>query len=756
MTDTLQRNVVNIHANTFDRSRKTLTAAEALELLHACRNQAIEAVCHAWQEKNTQVEDSLLANADQSPTLETRNLYYAAQGIVHNRGDALTLALRKHFIETFESRIRASGTGRNETKSGALSMELALVDEEDFEQSLALGKAVARLQLDSVEELAALDQRISALMQDPQAKDERNPLGAKAICQAFLAACEQLEIGSQIQLVLLQQFGLRIATYLPKIYQRLNQFLVSKDILPSIRVGLAEHKSRPRHASVKTGVTQTENIDQQDIFALLLQQLIGNAASGLGGSGGTLPQLPGSVSATSSASQIAGLVNSLTQLQHGVVGTVSLGNVPGFDTGLLQSGSVNILRDIRSAGLVNMDNQVDAFTIDIVAMLFDYIFDDRTIPDRLKALIGRLQIPVLKVAMLDKQFFSKKSHPARRLLDEIAAASIGWQETDGYNAQLFLKLDSIVHTILADFSEDVAIFATLLDELLEFLAAHQAQAESAVEQSAQNIEAAERAEIAKVVVSDEIRRVTENLQLPDVIREFLNGPWKAVLSHAFTDQGEQSQVWQSSLKTMQDLVWSVTPKRNTEDRLSLVVMLPDLLKHLREGMNSIQIDPKEREIVFSRLVTCHASAVKAGLQLQQELQSGDLSTPEFTENHTPEIVESAEINTPQPAATERFELDAADDMIEDEYTDLARSLKKGDWLEFYHDDTDMRLARLSWVSSMRGIYLFTNNEGMDALTIALPRLAARLRNNEARLIEASPLTERAVEKLIHRLQSKAA
>ncbi|WP_413438473.1 DUF1631 domain-containing protein [Sulfuriferula sp. GW1] len=750
MTDTLQRNVVNI--NQFDRSRRTLTAAEALELLHACRDQAIEAICHAWQGKNTQVEDSLLANADQSPTLETRNLYYAAQGIVHNRGDALTLALRKHFIESFDSRTRATGSSGKEAKPGMLSMELALVDEEDFEQSLALSKAAARLRFDSVEELAALDQRVSALLQDPQARDERNPLGAKAICLAFLAACEQLEVSSQIKLVLLQQFGQRIASDLPKIYQRLNQFLVSKDILPSIRVGLAEHKNRPRHTSAKTDAVEPESADQQDTFALLLQQLIGKAAAS--GSGGI--SLPQGTATTASPASVANLINSLTQLQHGVVGSAPVSTVSGFDTGLLQSGSVNILRDIRTAGLVNMNSQVDAFTIDIVAMLFDYIFDDRTIPDKLKALIGRLQIPVLKVAMLDKQFFSKKSHPARRLLDEIAAASIGWHETGEYNTRLFDKLDSIVQSILADFSEDVEIFATLLDDLLDFLAAHQSQTESAIEQSAQNMEAAERAEIAKVVVADEIRRASEGVQLPDAIREFLDGPWQQVLSHTFTDQGEQSQAWQTNLKTMQDLVWSVTPKRNTEDRLSLVVMLPDLLKHLREGMNSIQLDPKEREIVFSRLVTCHASAVKAGLQLQQELHAGELHVPAVTVSEDANIAAAGATDAPAPAAAERFDLDAADDMIDDEYTDLARSLKKGDWLEFYNDDGSIRVARLSWVSSMRGIYLFTNNEGMDALTIALSRLAARLRAKEAHVVQAAPLTERAVEKLIHKLQNNAA
>lgn len=749
MTDTLQRNVVNF--NQFDRSRKTLTAAEALALLHTCRDQAIEAICHAWQEKSAQVEDSLLANADQSPTLETRNLYYAAQGIVHNRGDALTLALRKHFIESFERQIRNSEQGSTGARPGGLSMELALVDEEDFDQSLALNKAASRLRFDSVEELAALDQRIAALLRDPQAKDERNPLGAKAICQAFLAACDQIEAGPKVKLVLLQQFDQKIARELPKIYQQLNQFLVSKEILPSIRVGLAEHKDRPRRAAGSAGVTQAgEAASQQDIFTLL-QQLVGNAATPVMGG------IPTSsiISAATHASAI-NTINALTHLQHGVVGA-SPGSISGFDTGLLQSGSVNILRDIRAAGLVSVDSHVDAFTIDIVAMLFDYIFDDRTIPDKLKALIGRLQIPVLKVAMLDKQFFSKKSHPARRLLDEIAAASIGWNEVGEYNTRLFEKLDGIVQSILADFSEDVGIFTTLLDDLLDFLSAHQTQTESAIEESAQIIETAERAEIAKVVVADEIRRVAEGLQLPDTIREFLDGHWQQVLSHAFAEQGEQSQAWKSSLQTMHDLVWSVKPKRNTEDRLSLVVMLPDLLKHLREGMNSVQIDPKEREVVFSRLVTCHAAAVKAGLQLQQELQSGELLAPALADSPSAGIVATIETNASPLATAERFELGAADDyMIEDEYTNLARSLKKGDWLEFHNDDASMRLARLSWVSSMRGIYLFTNNEGMDALTIALPRLAARLRDNEARMVEAAPLTERAVEKLILNLQNVAA
>ena len=73
-------------------------------------------------------------------------------------------------------------------------------------------------------------------------------------------------------------------------------------------------------------------------------------------------------------------------------------------------------------------------------------------------------------------------------------------------------------------------------------------------------------------------------------------------------------------------------------------------------------------------------------------------------------------------------------------------------MSFLNEDGSERLARLSWISSLRGIYLFTNNQGLEALTIALPRLASRLRLGEAHILESTPLTERAVENLISNLQ----
>ena len=117
-----------------------------------------------------------------------------------------------------------------------------------------------------------------------------------------------------------------------------------------------------------------------------------------------------------------------------------------------------------------MVGEIDDDVINLVSMLFEFILDDRTLPDSLKALIGRLQIPLLKVAVLDKTFFSRGSHPARRLLNEIASAAMGWGDQDeAQRDSLYQKIEQIVARLLNDFTDDPAIFSELLADFLAFI-----------------------------------------------------------------------------------------------------------------------------------------------------------------------------------------------------------------------------------------------------------------------------------------------
>ena len=125
--------------------------------------------------------------------------------------------------------------------------------------------------------------------------------------------------------------------------------------------------------------------------------------------------------------------------------------------------------DVTGAPAGSM-GRTDEDTVNLVGMLFDYILNDRNLAIPMKALIGRLQIPMLKVAILDKTFFNRTSHPARQLLNELSSAGIGWSSAAELKRDaLYNKIESVVLRVLNNFSDDPEIFGTLVAELRNFV-----------------------------------------------------------------------------------------------------------------------------------------------------------------------------------------------------------------------------------------------------------------------------------------------
>lgn len=291
-------------------------------------------------------------------------------------------------------------------------------------------------------------------------------------------------------------------------------------------------------------------------------------------------------------------MRSLTQLQQGRTESISAA-LPGLNASALLSGKTNVLHDIKGTDIAAGFGQMDAMTIDIVAMLFDYVFDDKRIPDAIKALIGRLQIPILKVAILDKKFFSNKTHPTRKLLDSLAAAAVGWTGAADETDPLYAKIDSIVQRVITGFESELDLFDNLVAELEEFLAEEDQRLSAFSEQSAKVVHDRERLEIARVVASDEVRRRIDTRDMPESVRAFLEQVWEKALVVSYAAHGEGSERWAITLGTMDDLIWSVASKENGEDRKKLVSLLPELLKRLHAGMDLIALPPN-RAINSSR------------------------------------------------------------------------------------------------------------------------------------------------------------
>ena len=66
-------------------------------------------------------------------------------------------------------------------------------------------------------------------------------------------------------------------------------------------------------------------------------------------------------------------------------------------------GAIGMIAGTR--GRLSLD-AVEGDTLDIVTLIFDTIAQDRDLPLEIQALISRLQLPILKIALLDRGFFA--------------------------------------------------------------------------------------------------------------------------------------------------------------------------------------------------------------------------------------------------------------------------------------------------------------------------------------------------------------
>ncbi len=306
----------------------------------------------------------------------------------------------------------------------------------------------------------------------------------------------------------------------------------------------------------------------------------------------------------------AGVLRELTLLQRGEP-KAALEQSPELDAASLRAGNINVLRELRSSEYANHMNVVDVMTLDVVAMLFDFILDDKNIPDSMKALIGRLQIPVLKVAMIDNSVFSKKAHPVRRLLDTLAQLTLGWNEDQGQDEPLYRMVESIVGRVTEGFEDDISLFVDLLAELEAFVGEQQTRAAQGEDQSAEDVLGRERLAESRDRASAAVKAGLDGNEVPSGVQDFLHQRWREVLAFAHIKDGEDCAEWQSAVQTMEDLIWSVAFKTGAEEQRRLVGMLPDLLKRLKEGMTLAGMTKEEMTGFFSELAQLHAAAVHA-------------------------------------------------------------------------------------------------------------------------------------------------
>ncbi|HSX61090.1 MAG TPA: DUF1631 domain-containing protein [Tahibacter sp.] len=669
--------------------------------------------------------------------------------------------LSRQFVDFMAGRGIAAKT---EGPGGELS--LSLVENTELEESLAVASMVAKTENRLQRVLFAINQRLSHIS-NQRVEDTNSPVGPAAVGQAFRLASGELEVELAVRLIIYKLFDRYVMGGLDQFYDELNALLVHAGVLPQIRANVARRPGspasspqRPGEAAPGTipGLEQTESVGgyvpvdaaAAELQANLYSSLRALLATRRGTEGDTGAVVSGYVPATYNPNVVplnpTELLSALSILQNQSL-SMQQSAVESAQVALRVKeellGQAGKLRGENGANVSGADED----TIDLVGMLFEYILQDRNLPAQMQALLGRLQIPFLKVALLDKHLFARRTHPARVLLDSLAQACVGWSEESDRDRRLYDKVKEIVESLLKDFEDDLGIFDRVRVDFEAFAETNKRRAELAEQRASEATRGREKLLEARRTAAREIMQRVENRAMPDMIRNLLSRPWANYLVLVLLRQGESSDEWRHALRFADELVWSVQPKQNAAERERLTAVLPQLEKTLRHGLATVAFDETDVRRLMQQLNVLYQALLQpAAPTAVTEAPTFELTDPLPASTHEAgESVMSA-INEEEPAA-------APLESVEERWIAAVRELKVGTWIEFLDEHGAKERAKLSWISPISSKYLFVNRKGLKVADRTLVQLASDLAEARITVLEEVPLFDRALDAIVERLKS---
>ncbi|MDQ6619416.1 MAG: DUF1631 domain-containing protein [Pseudomonadota bacterium] len=754
---------------------------ENSRILSECRDLAVDRLLVTLSAIMDNVAAMLMERAGNTDVREEQNTLLDARAAVLSERKSVMSAFETDLRRRFNERV----SGKEQRKADfslADGSNLSLVDNRAMDESVLTGNIARGVENLCYEELQTLNRGVGYLLGDPELGTGANPLAPVNIIESFAHALDMVKAGERVKFAILRELNQSALFEFNEIYAEINQHLMSLRVVPTTRARIVNRSGMGARASSGGPAAPGGELDIMSLFKRMFTGGgAGKAAANVPAApapqpaaeadpltamaeararryvpNAPLPPTPSGYVPGAPIMVTADLGEGLARLQHGETGFTLGGGIVEF-SGVPQ-GKHNVLRDLQQSSLGQRVNQLESMTIELVAMLFDFIFETKDLPDGIKALLARLQIPVLKAAMLDGAFFAKKSHPSRLLVNELAQAGLGWSTEMGSEDPLYRKLDEIVHRILDGFADDLTIFEEMRTTLTQFLEQEERAAELNIKSSADEVHERDRHQLAANVARSEIERRIETHPLPNFLAEFLRSNWTRALEYTYLEEGEESDAWAQRLSTLEDLVWSVQPKKSGDDRKRLVALLPSLLKRMNVGLQQVPWARNEREQFMANLVEAHAAAVKPSLAA--------VPSPTFA------VAEQARADAEQaksigdfmgaaraeqlaqamsPAAPPMVEVP---EIVADHYLEIAQSLERGMWVEFEGEDGQLSFAKLAWVSPLRGTYLFTNRQGQKAMSMTADELAQQFRNDRARMVEAEPLIDRAFTSVMANMGNK--
>ena len=698
-----------------------------------------------------------------------------------------------------------SSTTRGALAANGANPQFELLSDDVVENKILASRMALTVSEQVSQQFDTLRQRTQSL--EGQELDSSDILRPEAVC--LLLVEQWVEAGlprTDLQTVV-DPLQRELANLLQKQYQAVNVLYVEQGVTPQ-----ADLKSRVRRTAggAITGSGGSNDSGAGGLASQALAQTRDAMAAARGGmvppqGGRPMPQHPSRMPPpgypqhgmpTAFATGMTPLARA-RQRAHGVMGQLrrlltqpatgfDMVNAPPASAALAHaltahrvhadtyySGVATLMEDYSPAAVVQLAGAVrerstelkkkastagEKAIIEVVALMFQSILAEDRIPPAVRVWFARLQVPVLRVALAEPEFFSNLNHPARQLIDRMGACVMGFDATSINGSALEAEIRRVVQVIEQYPETGRRVFQLVYDEFEKFLSKFltEKQATSRLVTVAQQVEQRETLAIQYTI---ELRTMLRDMPVRDEIREFLFKTWAEVLALSAVRDGPQHADTISLKRTAADLVWAASAKPNRSDRAQVIQNLPGLLQRLRQGLALMGVNgaPQDAQIkiltdtLADAFLSKTASIPQAHIDaMAKRLANLEDFISDATLGDMPLNADNIEMMLGIDASSIHVVADNGAP-VEDAMVAWAQELQPGTWYTLDHNGASAQV-QYAWQSQRKQLHLFAAVDGSSYL-IQLRRLAAYLQAGLLVAQDEEGLTLRATRDALAKLDA---
>ncbi|WP_029653091.1 DUF1631 domain-containing protein [Marinobacter daepoensis] len=686
------------------------------------------------------VDDSLFELANNARSNNEQNRYFEAMREIRIKRKGVERHFQNTVAQFFAHPPHAGQLQAAETSPPTSADTLSLVGNDDLEEQVAFNAMTTKAKAHFQGPLLQLQARFTEIYPDASEENPINPIAPEHLCSAFTEAIQALDIQIRERLILLKQFDRYVISNLGMLLDEANRILIQAGVIPNFRYHGKKSPSPTSHAGTDSGESAdpAQSSDQRPEDTALFDQIRQMLAMQRSNAG-MAPRSADPSLRVIGGRELADMLSAIP-IQQNWSETDDLSTGEPLTVDLRQVVQQLLAQADAQDGRKPALNEVDEDLINLVSMLFEFILDDYNLSAPVQVLISRLQIPILKVVIKDKGFFSKATHPARKLLNSLARAGIGWSSSDEKTRdKLYGQIHNVVQRILNEFDGDIQLFETLNEEFEQFLERENRKA-SLVEQRTRE---SERGRIKSQKAQEEVDRLLKakvaRYHLPEPITDILMNGWSRVMFLAYLKDDTEHR-WHETARVVDDLIWCLHPHEEDEERDQWVRVVPGLLKSLRAGLEEVSYNATRLDQMMGQLKHELAEAFRtnAAIEARQEPKSD-------TAEDSPAA---------HPTAIERQQ--ELEDATIAEYIAKLDNIEIGNWVEFRLVNGTSFRCKLSAIIEEADCFVFVNRMGLKVIEKTRVELAHEMRRGRLTLLEQGALIDRALNAVVGNLRTKTA